>query len=110
MMASVKDMKVSRIYSLLVAKAERKGRTKAEVDEIIQWLTGYEMGVVDQEMTYAEFLDKAPAYNPGVERITGSVCGVKVETIDDPLMKKIRQLDKLIDELAKGRPMEKILR
>ena len=83
---------------------------KAEVDEIIQWLTGYEMGAVDQEMTYAEFLDKAPAYNPGAERITGSVCGVKVETIDDPLMKKIRQLDKLIDELAKGRPMEKILR
>ena len=110
MMASVKDMKVSRIYPLLVAKAERKGRTKAEVDEIIQWLTGYEMGAVDQEMTYAEFLDKAPAYNPGAERITGSVCGVKVETIDDPLMKKIRQLDKLIDELAKGRPMEKILR
>ena len=93
-------MKVSRIYPLLVAKAERKGRTKAEVDEIIQWLTGYEMGAVDQEMTYAEFLDKAPAYNPGAERITGSVCGVKVETIDDPLMKKIRQLDKLIDELA----------
>ena len=59
---------------------------------------------------YAEFLDKAPAYNPGAERITGSVCGVKVETIDDPLMKKIRQMDKLIDELAKGRPMEKILR
>ena len=110
MMASVKDMKVSRIYPLLVAKAERKGRTKAEVDEIIQWLTGYEMGAVDQEMTYAEFLDKAPAYNPGAERITGSVCGVKVETIDDPLMKKIRQLDKLIDELATGRPMEKILR
>lgn len=110
MMASVKDMKVSRIYPLLVAKAERKGRTKAEVDEIIQWLTGYEMGAVDQEMTYAEFLDKAPAYNPGAERITGSVCGVKVETIDDPLMKKIRQLDKMIDELAKGKPMEKILR
>ena len=105
-----KDMKVSRIYPLLVAKAERKGRTKAEVDEIIQWLTGYEMGAVDQEMTYAEFFEKAPAYNPGAERITGSVCGVKVETIDDPLMKKIRQLDKLIDELAKGRPMEKILR
>ena len=110
MMASVKDMKVSRIYPLLAAKAERKGRTKAEVDEIIQWLTGYEMGAVDQEMTYAEFFEKAPAYNPGAERITGSVCGVKVETIDDPLMKKIRQLDKLIDELAKGRPMEKILR
>lgn len=110
MMASVNDMKVSRIYPLLVAKAERKGRTKAEVDEIIQWLTGYEMGAVDQEMTYAEFFEKAPAYNPGAERITGSVCGVKVETIDDPLMKKIRQLDKMIDELAKGRPMEKILR
>ena len=110
MMASVKDMKVSRIYPLLVAKAERKGRTRSEVDEIIRWLTGYEMETVDQEITWAEFFQKAPAYNPGAERITGSVCGVRVETIEDPLMKRIRQLDKLIDELAKGRPMEKILR
>ena len=109
-MASVTDMKVSRVYPLLVAKAERKGRTRAEVDEIIQWLTGYDMETVDQEITYADFFNRAPAYNPRAERITGSVCGVKVETLDDPLMKKIRQLDKLIDELAKGRPMEKILR
>ena len=109
-MASVTDMKVSRVYPLLVAKAERKGRTRAEVDEIIQWLMGYDMETVDQEITYADFFNQAPAYNPRAERITGSVCGVKVETLDDPLMKKIRQLDKLIDELAKGRPMEKILR
>ena len=109
-MASVTEMKVSRVYPLLVAKAERKGRTRSEVDEIIRWLTGYEMETVDQEMTWAEFFQKAPAYNPGAERITGSVCGVRVETIEDPLMKRIRQLDKLIDELAKGRPMEKILR
>lgn len=109
-MASVTDMKVSRVYPLLVAKAERKGRTRSEVDEIIRWLTGYEMETVDQEITWAEFFQKAPAYNPGAERITGSVCGVRVETIEDPLMKRIRQLDKLIDELAKGRPMEKILR
>ncbi len=109
-MASVTEMKVSRVYPLLVAKAERKGRTRSEVDEIIRWLTGYEMETVDQEITWAEFFQKAPAYNPGAERITGSVCGVRVETIEDPLMKRIRQLDKLIDELAKGRPMEKILR
>ena len=109
-MASVTEMKVSRVYPLLVAKAERKGRTRSDVDEIIRWLTGYEMETVDQEITWAEFLQKAPAYNPGAERITGSVCGVRVETIEDPLMKRIRQLDKLIDELAKGRPMEKILR
>lgn len=109
-MASVTEMKVSRVYPLLVAKAERKGRTRSEVDEIIRWLTGYEMETVDQEITWAEFFQKAPAYNPGAERITGSVCGIRVETIEDPLMKRIRQLDKLIDELAKGRPMEKILR
>ena len=107
---SVFDMKVSRIYPLLVAKAEKKGRTKAEVDEVISWLTGYDMSSVDLDMTYGEFFDHAPDYNPRAERITGSICGVKVETIEDPLMKKIRQLDKLIDELAKGRPMEKIKR
>ena len=107
---SVFDMKVSRIYSLLVAKAEKKGRTQAEVDEIICWLTGYDMSAVDLDMTYGELFDHAPAYNPRAELITGSICGVRVETIEDPLMKKIRQLDKLIDELAKGKPMEKIKR
>ena len=107
---SVFDMKVSRIYPLLVAKAEKKGRAKAEVDEVISWLTGYDMSSVDLDMTYGEFFDRAPYYNPRAELITGTICGVKVETIEDPLMKKIRQLDKLIDELAKGRPMEKIKR
>ena len=104
------DMKISGIYPLLVAKAEKKGRTKAEVDEVIAWLTGYDMSKVDPEMPYGEFFDHAPSYNPRAELITGSICGVKVETIEDPLMKRIRQLDKLIDELAKGKPMEKIKR
>ena len=107
---SVFDMKVSKVYPLLVAKAERKGRTKEEVDEIILWLTGYDMSSVDQDITYAEFFENAPAYNPHADLIKGSVCGVRVENIEDPLMKKIRQLDKLVDELAKGKPMEKILR
>lgn len=107
---SVFDMKVSKVYPLLVAKAERKGRMKAEVDEVVAWLTGYNMETADLDVTYAEFFDNAPTYNPRAEMITGSVCGVKVESIQDPLMKKIRQLDKLVDELAKGKPMEKIKR
>ncbi len=107
---SVFEMKVSGIYPLLVAKAEKKGRTKAEVDEVITWLTGYEMSAVDLDMTYGEFFDRAPCYNPRAEKITGTICGVKVETIEDPRMKKVRQLDKLVDELAKGKPMEKIKR
>lgn len=109
-MPSVFEMKVSKVYPLLVAKAERKGRTKKEVDEIIEWLTGYDMKDVDQEMSYAQFFENAPAYNPRADLIKGSVCGIKVESIKDPLMKKIRQLDKLVDELSKGKPMEKILR
>ena len=107
---SVFDMKVSKVYPLLVAKAEKNGRTRKEVDEVTAWLTGRDMSGMDPDMTYAEFFNHAPAYNPRAELITGSVCGVKVETIEDPLMKKIRQLDKLVDELAKGKPMEKILR
>ena len=107
---SVFDMKVSKVYPLLIAKAEKKGRTKAEVDEVISWLTGYDMSAVDPEMTYGEFFDRAPDYNPRAELITGSICGVRVETIEDPRMKRIRQLDKLVDELAKGKPMEKIRR
>ena len=107
---SVFDMKVSKVYPLLVAKAEKKNRTKAEVDEVISWLTGYDMSTVDLDMTYGEFFNLAPSYNPRAELITGTICGVKVETIEDPLMKRIRQLDKLVDELAKGKPMEKIMR
>ena len=107
---SVFDRKVSKVYPLLAAKAEKKGCTKAEVDEITAWLTGYDMETVDLDVTYAEFFRNAPAYNPRAELITGKICGIQVETIEDPLMKKIRQLDKLVDELAKGKPMEKILR
>ena len=107
---SVFEMKVSKAYPLLVAKAERKGRTRAEADEVTAWLTGYDMETTDLDVTYAEFFNNAPAYNPRAELITGSVCGVKVEMIEDPLMKRIRQLDKLVDELAKGKPAEKIKR
>ena len=103
-------MKLSKVYPLLVAKAERKGRTKAEVDQVTAWLTGYDMETVDLDVTYAEFFNNAPALNPRAELIKGSVCGIKVEEIGDPLMQKIRWLDKLVDELAKGKPMEKILR
>ena len=104
------EMKVSRVYPLLVAKAERKGRTKAEVDEVTAWLTGYDMETVDLDVTYADFFNNAPAMNPRAALIRGSVCGIKVEEIDDPLMQKIRWLDKLVDELAKGKPMEKVFR
>ena len=107
---SIFDMKVSKVYPLLVQKAERKGRTKDEVDQVTSWLTGYDMKTVDMDVSYAEFFENAPAMNPRASLITGSVCGVKVQEIDDPLMQKIRWLDKLVDELAKGKPMEKILR
>ena len=107
---SVFDMKLSQVYPLLIAKAERKGRTKAEVDAVTEWLTGYDMSSVDLDVTCAEFFGDAPGWNPRAELITGTVCGVRVETIEDPLMKRIRQLDKLVDELAKGKPLEKILR
>lgn len=107
---SIFDMKLSKIYPLLVAKAEKKGRTKTEVDEIITWLTGYDMSAVDMEMPYGEFLSSAPAWNPRSELITGTVCGIRVEEIEDSMTKKMRQLDKLVDELAKGKPMEKVLK
>ena len=97
-------------YDAMVKKAERKGRTKAEVDEVTCWLTGYsDMEELDDK-TYGEFLAGAPSWNPRSEYITGKICGVQVETIEDSAMKKVRQLDKLVDELAKGRPMEKIKR
>ena len=107
---SVFDMKLDKVYSALVAKAERKGRTKAEVDEVAAWLTGHDMSAVDMDMAYGEFLSLAPAWNPRAEMIIGSICGVRVETIEDPMTKRMRQLDKLVDELAKGKPMEKVLR
>jgi len=107
---TVFEMKVSEFYPLLVQKAERKGRTRAEVDQVTAWLTGYDMASADLDVTYAEFFDHAPEMNPKASLIKGSVCGVRVEEIEDPLMQMIRWLDKLVDELAKGKPMEKVLR
>ena len=107
-------MEFSKIYSLLINKAIRKDRTKNEVDEIIKWLTGYRQEDLDEmvtkNITYATFFQHAPMLNENRRLIKGSVCGVKVEDVNDPLMQEIRYLDKLIDELAKGKPMEKILR
>jgi len=107
-------MKFAKVYPLYVKKAERKNRTKAEVDQIICWLTGYSRAQlkkqIEQESDFATFFAKAPAIHPNSSLITGVVCGVRVNEIEDPLMRNIRYLDKLIDELAKGRPMEKILR
>lgn len=104
----------AKIYALYVQKAERKQRTREEVDQIIRWLTGYTakglQKQIDKERDLGTFLNDAPKWNPKSELITGTICGVKLAEIDDPLMKKMRQLDKLIDELAKGRAMEKILR
>ena len=107
---SIFDMKVSKVYPLLLQKVERKGRTKDELDTVIAWLTGYDMAQVDQDMTYGSFFENAPVMNPRASLIKGKVCGVDVEAIEDPLMQKIRWLDKLVDELAKGRPLEKVLR
>ena len=111
---TVFEMPFASVYSALLQKAERKGRTRAEVDEATAWLTGYTIEQIDEslasEITYGVFLSDSPAYNPRSELITGKVCGVQVETIEDPLMKRVRQLDKLVDELAKGKPMEKVLR
>ncbi|MGM0123148.1 hypothetical protein IGI37_000514 [Enterococcus sp. AZ194] len=108
------DMSFASVYRLYIQKAERKERTKEEVDEIIFWLTGYdEDGLAEQvekEYDFTTFFAKAPKMNPNTELIKGLVCGVRVEEIEDPLMQKIRYLDKLIDELAKGKKMEKILR
>ena len=108
------SMSFAKIYPLLVQKAERKGRTQAEVDEVVFWLTGYDTeglkSQLDKNVDLATFYAEAPRMNPNRDLIKGVVCGVRVETIEDPLMKQIRQLDKLVDELAKGNPMEKILR
>jgi hypothetical protein len=107
-------MAFSKVYPLYVKKVERKDRTKKEVDQVIIWMTGYTSAAlkkqIEKEVDFKTFFASAPAINPGVKLITGVVCGVRVEEVEDPLMRKIRYLDKLIDELAKGRPMEKILR
>jgi len=107
-------MPFAKVYPLYVKKAERKSRTKEEVDRVICWLTGYSHAGLKQQIEqgsdFERFFEKAPLLHPNSSLIKGVVCGVRVETIDDPLMQKIRYLDKLIDELAKGKAMEKILR
>ncbi|HEU4703142.1 MAG TPA: DUF2200 domain-containing protein [Conexibacter sp.] len=104
----------ARVYPLYVAKAERKGRTKAEVDEIVRWLTGYSQDALqaqlERQTDFETFLAEAPRMNPSRTLITGVVCGVRVEEVEEPTMREIRYFDKLIDELAKGKAMEKILR
>src|SRR5512145_3207935 len=110
----VYKMKFANVYPLLVQKAERKERTKEEVDQVICWLTGYTKAGLQQQLKqendYETFFAQAPAMNPNRSLIKGVICGVRVEEIEDPLMQNIRYLDKLIDELAKGKAMEKILR
>lgn len=107
-------MAFASVYPLYVAKAAKKGRTKEEVDEIIAWLTGYEgqrlQDVIDSKLDFEEFFEQAPRMNPKAKLITGVVCGVRIEELEDPLMQKIRYLDKLIDELARGKKMATILR
>jgi hypothetical protein len=102
------------IYPLYIAKVEKKGRTRKELDEVIRWLTGYTQkgldGQIEKRSTLEAFFAKAPKLNPSRGMITGVICGVRLEEIEEPLMQNIRYMDKLVDELAKGRPMEKILR
>lgn len=110
----VYQMNIAKVYPLLVNKAVRKERTQEEVDEIIRWLTGYSQDKliqsIEQEVTYGDFFRNAPHLNENRRLIKGKICGIKVEEIEEPLMQEIRYLDKLIDELAKGKAMEKILR
>lgn len=112
--ARIYRMAFSRVYPEYINKAERKGRTKAEVDEIICWLMGYSQdelqAQLDKQTNVENFIAEAPQLNPSRSLIKGVVCGVRVENIEDPIMREIRYLDKLIDELAKGKTMEKILR
>ena len=107
-------MAFSRVYPLYIQKVEKKGRAKAEVDTVTCWLTGYdEQGLraqIEKGVDFEAFFAEAPQINPNSEKITGLICGIRVEEIEDPLMQKIRWLDKLVDELAKGKPMEKVLR
>lgn len=108
------SMSFSKVYPLYIAKVERKGRNKSEVDEIIYWLTGYDQNdlkvVLEEERNFQDFFDQAPQLNPLRTMIKGVICGVQVEDIEEPTMQNIRYLDKLIDELAKGKTMDKILR
>ena len=107
-------MAFGKLYPMLIAKAEKKGRTRAEVDEVTAWLTGYSRErleeLMESDITYGDFFLQAPALNPERRLIKGVVCGVRVEDIEEPLMQEIRYLDKLVDELARGKALEKILR
>jgi len=108
------NMAFAKVFPLLIAKAEKKGRTRAEVPEVTSWLTSYTTDAIETalitDLTYGDFFRNAPSLNPNCTLITGVVCGVRVENVEEPLMREIRYLDKLVDELAKGKPMEKILR
>lgn len=110
----VYGMKFSSVYPLYVQKAERKQRTRAEVDQVICWLTGYDKAglrrQIEREVDFETFFAEAPALNPKRTLIKGLVCGVRVEEVEDPLMRKVRYLDKLVDELARGKALEKVLR
>jgi hypothetical protein len=113
-MHRIYTVSVASVNPHYVAKAEKKGRTKEEVDEIISWLTGYDCAALSKELTnkttFEDFFSMAPQLNPARNQIKGVICGVRMEEIEEPTMREIRYLDKLVDELAKGRPMEKILR
>ena len=108
------DMSVASVYPLYLKKIEKKERTKSELDEVIRWLTGYSQEGLEKqlldEVSFKDFFEDVPQLNPNVNLIKGVICGYRVEEIEDPLMQKIRYLDKLVDELAKGKSMEKILR
>lgn len=114
MSRNIHDMLFSRVYPMYVQKAERKGRMKCEVDSVIFWLTGYDeislSRQIECDVTFETFFLQAPKINPNAEKITGSICGVRVEEIKDPIEQNVRRLDKLIDELAKGKSLEKVLR
>lgn len=110
----VTQMPFAKLYPLLVAKAEQKGHTREEVDQVTTWLTGYTAGDIvrleQSTVSYGDFFRNAPVLNPNRTRITGKICGIQVEEIEDPVMREIRYLDKLVDELSKGKAMEQILR
>ena len=112
-MMDVFEMKFSKVFPLLIAKAERKGRSIEEVYTVTTWLTGYNHDELDallkSESSYGDFLDHAPALNPARFNVKGSICGIRIEEIEDPRMRDLRILDKLVDELAKGKPLEKII-
>ena len=111
---AIEDMTFASVYPLYLAKVERKGRAQEELDQVISWLTGFDKAGIDEQIehatTFKEFFEEAPAMNPKCDLITGVICGIRVEDIEDSLTQKIRYLDKLVDELAKGKAMDKILR